>query len=125
MSTLLVHELDGSGDRQQKILIGESNQNLVSVRVHLYRHNFPTGNLRVDLYDAAGSILLKSSEEIAISLLDKDNGTGEAFYHGQIRFLINYWLAPATEYFVRVVTTGGYSFSEAAYVGIVNDYDLN
>jgi hypothetical protein len=63
--------------------------------------------------------LIAESDSIDIS----DIGS-MAFFHGYVRFYIDALLAKDTEYKFILVGEGGYSFSEAAYCGWVNAYDL-
>jgi hypothetical protein len=45
---LIVHELEVDGVEQK--LTATKNVIVEAVRPHLYRHNFPTGSLKVEIY---------------------------------------------------------------------------
>lgn len=120
---LVIKELDGSAAPLQKIATGDEDSFLHAIRPHLYRHNAPAGSVKIQLLNAS-QVLLKDSELISILNIDVDSGTlGLPFFHGYVRFVMNYPLAKNTDYFLKLVGVG-YTFSEAAYVGWVNDYDL-
>lgn len=114
---LLVTEL--STERKQKIVIGSENVQLYAVRLHLYRHLNPTGTLTVELRNAENQ-LLASSAALNITSIPATLD----YFHGWIRFLLSYPLKKNTEYFIALKAGGGYSFSESAYIGWCNDFDL-
>lgn len=118
---LFVKELDTT-TTQQKITVGDENLYLYAIRPHLYRHNHPSGSLKLQILDAS-QVLLKESETLAISLLDIPAATNLDFFHGYIRFLVSYGLAANTDYYIRLVGSG-YSYSDSAFVGWCNDFDL-
>jgi hypothetical protein len=107
---------------EQEIQVGEENLNVSAIRPHLYRHNFPSGSIKIQVLDASKT-LMKESDLISISDLDIAEETGLNFFHGYIRFLVNVPLKAETNYWIRLVGSG-YTFSESAYVGWCNDYDL-
>lgn len=112
---LQVHELQT--ELKQKFR-ATANIDLYAIRLHLYRHLLPAGNLFLELRTAAG-ILIKTSEVIAISAIPHT----ENYYHGYIRFLLSYPLRKDLEYYVALKSTG-YSYSGSAFIGWVNDFDL-
>jgi hypothetical protein len=113
---LVVHELNGSGLEQE--YTPEKNTILEAVRPHIYRHNWPSGSLKVQILDADDIVLIES-ETINISAIGSQD-----FFHGYVTFLINYGLVKNETYKFKVVGEGGYSFSESAYIGLCNDFDL-
>lgn len=113
---LVINELEASGVVQA--LVPEKNLILEAVRPHIYRHNWPTGSLKVQVLDTDDN-LLAESESVDIS----DIGT-EDFFHGYVRFLVNYGLEKNVTYKFKVVGEGGYTFDEASYIGLCSDYDL-
>ena len=113
---LVVHELTGSGLFQT---VTRDRRTIVeAVRPHIYRHNFPTGNLKVQILTEADDLVAESSE-VPISSI----GT-EDFFHGNVRFLLNAYLNKNTNYKIKLVGTGGYSFNESAYIGWCVGFDL-
>lgn len=114
---LILEELQGSG-LSQKITAAE-NISLYAIRPHLYRHNVPSGTLKMQLLTPSDT-LLAESETINISAIGS-----LAFFHGYVRFVFdNYGLKEGTEYKIKLVGTGGYGFSEASYIGWCNGFDL-
>jgi hypothetical protein len=113
---LLVHELSSKG-LKQKISITENNLNVLSVRHHVYKHNNPNGSLKLLLLDENEKTI---SESESILIIDISNA---AYFHGYVRFNCNWQLKKETDYFIKLVGVG-YSFSESAYIGVCNDFDL-
>jgi hypothetical protein len=112
---LIVHELKAAGLSQT--VVAPRNMILSAIRPHIYRHNLPTGTLAIEVRDALNT-LIATSESITISTI----GT-KAFFHGYVRFLVDAYLKKGQSYSLKLVGTG-YSFSEPAYVGWCNGYDL-
>ena len=94
------------------------DMNLVAVRPHIYKHLSPTGTLKVQILDENG-YLIDESESITISTISSAN-----YFHGYVRFYIDTSLQSGRTYQMRLKADGGYTFSESAYVGICNDFDL-
>jgi hypothetical protein len=115
---LVVHELLTGATDLQQIVTPDRNTIVEAIRPHLYRHNFASGSLKVQILDGS-DVLLAESAAVAISSIDTAN-----YFHGYVRFDVTAYLAKDTPYKVRLVNAGGYTFSEAAYVGWVNGYDL-
>jgi len=113
---LVVIELGNS--LVQKIATGSKAIQLYAIRPHLYRHNAPVGSVTVQVQDMLGNVI-GSSDTIAISSI----GSG-TYWHGYQRFLISTMLQKNTSYQIALVASGGYTFSESAYVGWCNDFDL-
>lgn len=120
---LVVHELATAGNVQQ-VYTPTRNVNVEAVRPHIYRHNFATGNLKMQIL-TDGDVLLAESAVVPIS------GIGTlGYFHGYVRFTMTgvsgetTYLAADTPYKFKLVTTGGYTFDESAYCGWVNGYDL-
>jgi hypothetical protein len=112
---LQVHELET--ELKQKFRAVD-NVNMYGVRLHLYRHLLPVGSLFVELRNS-NNVLIKTSEVIDIA----DIPQTEDYFHGYIRFLISHPLREGLEYFLALKSTG-YSFSESAFIGWCNDFDL-
>jgi len=115
---LIVHELT-SEVLEQSLTTGNDPVQLEAVRPHLYKHNNPAGNLYVELRNSSGALLKTSSAVSVQSITDISN----AYFHGYVRFNLKAGLLPNTTYLLRLVSSG-YAFSESAYVGWCNDYDL-
>lgn len=113
---LCVHELTGDGLTQT--VTASRDTNVIAIRPHLYKHNAPSGSLKIKLLNDA-DVEIAESESIAISSI-----SGQPFYHGYIRFYINAYLKRGETYTIKLVSEGGYSFSEPAYIGWCNDYDF-
>lgn len=113
---LIVHELGPAGLSQK--LIPDRNMFLAAIRPHILRYGRPTGSLKVELRDTTNDLIAESNV-VNIS----DIGSAD-YFHGYIRFDISAGLQKDTEYVFKVVGGDGYSFSESAYIGVCNDYDL-
>ncbi len=114
---LIVHELEAVALEQS--LTASRNILVEAVRPHIYRHNLPTGSLKVRIRNSS-DVLVAESEEVEIADIGSDN-----FFHGYVRFFINAYLASGQTYKFQLIGTDGYTFGEAAYCGWVNAYDLN
>jgi hypothetical protein len=91
--------------------------NLYAFRLHLYKQGNPSGSLFVRIKDAQGGTIA-DSEPISISSISNAD-----YFHGYVRFLISYPLKINTEYFISLKQSG-YSFSESAFIGWVQDLGL-
>lgn len=112
---LVVHELVTSLEQH---LTTDNIVQVVAVRPHLYRHNFPTGSLKVQIRNMADDLVAESS-----TVNIDDIGT-EDFFHGYVRFDVKALLNKNTEYKFQLVPGDGYSFDEAAYCAWCNSFDL-
>lgn len=88
------------------------------VRPHLYIKNNPTGNVKVQIRSSDDSLIAESET------IDFSEITSTIEYHGYVSFYIDASLMKNISYRFCVVVGGGYSFSESAYCGVCNDYDL-
>ncbi len=113
---IIVHELEASAIEQR--LTPSKNTIVEALRPHIYRHNFPTGSLKLQILDMSDT-LVGESENVDISDIGSEN-----FFHGYVRFLINAYLAKDTTYKFQLVGEDGYTFDESAYCGWCNAYDL-
>lgn len=91
---------------------------MTAVRPHLYVHLNPAGSLIMQLRDSAGTTLLATSDTVAISTI-----TGSNYFHGYVRFDLNYGLMADTTYTFRL-TSSGYTYNVNSFVGWCNDFDL-
>lgn len=112
---LLVHEIY---TEVYQTVIPTKNVNVEAIRPHLYLNNFPAGNVLVKIHDSSGE-LVSESEALEISELST-----EPYCHGHFRFYIKAHLKAGTTYKI-VISTTGYSFSESAYIGVCNSFDLS
>jgi hypothetical protein len=102
----------------QQITIGNFPIQLVAIRPHLLRWLHPTGSLAVQIQDASGQVIA-TSPAVAISAIGSDN-----YWHGYQRFDLSTHLKALATYRIALIPSGGYSFSESAYIGWCNDFDL-
>jgi hypothetical protein len=112
----VVSELKASALTQ--VVTPEVNTIVTAIRPHIYRHNFATGNLQLQIIDDTSAVIA-TSESIAISSI-----TGLAYYHGYVRFYINAYLQAGRNYTISLSGQSGYSFAEGAYCGWVSGLDL-
>lgn len=101
----------------KEITITERNRDLRAVRPHLLVFNREgcIGSLRVKILDMNEKIIAQS-DAIPISTL------GESPYiHGYFDFPVKAGLRVGESYLIAVVAEGGYSFSEEAWIGWVNE----
>jgi len=117
---LLVAELDTF--LYQEITIGDHDIFTYAMRPHLYIHNAPSGSLTMQIRDA-NKRLIEASETITIATM-RTAFSNVAYIHSDFRFLIDAPLKKNTNYFIYLVPSGGYSFSESNYIGWCNDFDL-
>jgi hypothetical protein len=117
---MLVQELSNTA-LDQAVTV-DRNIIVKAIRPHLYRHNFPTGSLKIQILDSGASVIAES-EVIAISDI-KLTATPVAFLHGYVRFYINAYLKKGEQYTIRLIGQDGYTFNESAYCGWVNGFDL-
>jgi hypothetical protein len=113
---LVVQELSTGGIDQ--IVTPEKNTIVEAIRPHLYRHNFPTGSLKLQIIDATSTVIAES-ETINISIIALAD-----FFHGYVRFFVNAYLEKDQPYTIRLLGIGGYVFDESAYCGWCNGFDL-
>lgn len=113
---LIVHELTASGLVQE--MIPDRNLILGAVRPHIVRYGRPSGALKVQVLDASNTVI-SESEAVNIS----DIGT-EEYFHGYVKFGTSVGLTKNETYKFKVIGASGYAFSESAFIGVCNDYDL-
>ena len=120
---LILQELGISApfDELVQTITAPSDRDLTvtAIRPHLYKHNAPSGNLKLQILDSTATTVIAESEEILITDISAAN-----YFHGYVRFYIDARLAKGTDYVCRLLSTGGYSFSESDYIGLCLDYDL-
>lgn len=112
---LLVTELDSTIIQTYKSL---KYTQVYALRPHIYRHNFPTGSLKMQIKDMSDN-LIAESEVIAIEDIGSDD-----FFHGYVRFEVSALLNKDQTYKFILVSGDGYSFAEGSYCGWCNGYDL-
>jgi hypothetical protein len=113
--TLLVNEIITS---VYQAITPNKNKIIAVIRPHLYIKNRPIGTVKVQLMTADRTII-NESLPITISTITASNE-----YHGYVTFYIDAFLKKDVTYLVNVVCEGGYTFSNSAYCGVCNDYDL-
>lgn len=118
---LVVAELISVVD--QEITIGDDDLDVVAIRPHLIRFNNPAGSVRMQVLDSSKRLIAQSALA-SIATVDVDDAVvGEDFVHGYVRFYLNVPMKAGTTYWIRLVGSG-YTFSESAYLGWCNDFDL-
>lgn len=113
---LLVHEL--ISELSQEMTTPREAVQVEAVRPHLYKHNEPVGTIKVQVTDLNDQLIAESDALTITNISDA------AFFHGYVTFYVNVQLRPDTTYRFKVVAGGGYSFTESAYVGVCNAFDL-
>lgn len=113
---LVVQELGASGINQR--MTPFKNTIVTAIRLHLYRHNFASGSLKVEIYNDADH-LLATSESVQI-----DEIRDAAFFHGFVTFNIHVYLKKDELYRIQLVGADGYTFDEDTYCGWVNSRNL-
>lgn len=112
---LVVYELKAAGLEQT--LVPNKNVILHSVRPHLIRFNRPAGTLKMQVLDSDDNLIAESA-----SLDIDDIGTMD-FAHGVVKFDLLAGLTKNQTYKFKLIGEG-YTFSESAYVGWCNGFDL-
>lgn len=111
---LLVHELKTELVQNSR---GDKHNILEAIRLHLYKHNSPSGNLFVEVRDLNNQ-LVSRSEILPISSISE-----APFFHGQVRFYVNAYLIAGNEYRIALCASE-YTFNESAYIGWCADFDF-
>jgi hypothetical protein len=96
----------------------DKNTQVEAVRINIYKHNIPSGTLSLEIHDNAGELIATSATTILASEISSSN-----FFHGFVRFYVNAQLRKDVAYRI-VLKASGYTFSEAAYFGWCNSFDL-
>lgn len=113
---LIIQELVDSPLEQ--VVTPDRNTIVEAIRPHLYRHNFATGSLQVKIYDSVDNLVGESDPLNIADIMTAD------FFHGYVRFYVNAYLKKDQSYKIKLVASEDYTFSEAAYIGWANGYDL-
>lgn len=121
MSDLLITELDTT--LSQKVT-PTATMIVAAIRPHIYIQNSPAGSLRVDIYDSTNTTLLKSSETITVASIKSQALITDDYFHGYIRFLIDWGLVKDTQYTIRLEGVSGYTFSTTDHIAWCKDFDL-
>jgi hypothetical protein len=112
---LVVHEL--VTELKQKIT-ATVDQNVYSIRPHLYKNLAPAGSLTIEVRDE-NDLLIAESSSLSIGSIPSGN-----YYHGYVEFMIDCQMKANTDYYVALVPNG-YTFSDSAFIGWCNDFDLS
>lgn len=99
--------------------VGTDDIQLHAIRPRLFRYGSPTGTLQIQILDVNLRFIQASSETITISTIGSNT-----YWHGWQRFNISTQLKANTTYAFQIISGGGYSFSESAWVGWANDFDM-
>lgn len=114
---LIVEEL--VTNLQQKITVGATAQIIKHIRPHIYKHLAPAGSLKVQILNSSQTLIVESS---AVTIASITTASGN-YCHGYVKFDINAVLAPETDYYIRLTSTG-YTYSNSAFIGWCKDFDL-
>lgn len=112
---LWVHEL--STELSQDFTAAD-DIDVAYIRPHLLKYGSPTGTLKLEIRGANGDVIY-SGATIDISTISAEN-----YFHGFVRFAVNQSFRSGDTFKVVLVAGGGYSFSELAYIGWCNGFDL-
>lgn len=89
-----------------------------NIRPHILRFGHPSGGFYMQIRDGRG-------RKIAQSNTVNFSAIGSLSYaHGNVELDLTAFLRANTNYWLAMVATGGYSFSESAYAGWCNGFDL-
>jgi hypothetical protein len=119
---LIVEPLGETFATLEQKITPSKNTFVTNIRPHVYKHNLPTGDLRVKILDSS-MVLLATSNAVTIASIDSAFSSDD-FVHAYIKFDVEWGLQKDTDYFIQLSTEGGYSFAEGAYMGWCKDYDL-
>ena len=117
--TLAVQELVAGVPLAQTLVTPPKNVFVEVLRPHLVRYGSPAGTLQMLVLDSTNT-QIAASNVLTISSLAPTFG----YAHGYWEFDVNAGLKANQSYTFKLVSGGGYSFSESAYVGWVNGCDL-
>lgn len=113
---LVVQELKSAGLIQE--FTAKESTIVYAFRPHLYRHLMPSGSLQIQILDESDNVLAES-DEVVITDIGSMN-----YFHGYVRFLISVGLKKDETYKFKLIGADGYSYSDSAFVGWCNGYDL-
>lgn len=118
MSKLLLHEVNQATSNLKQKFTCVGNKDIYAVRLHLYKHQNPTGTLAVYLTDTNGRKIATSPT------VDLTTIGSTSYYHGFVRFVLSSGDACLRdgESFLLELVPGSYTFAEANYVGWVTDF---
>ncbi len=112
MSHLLVYPLRST--REQTVIVTK-NINVKTIRLNLYKHLQPSGNLVLSIKNGSTTI---ATSTLAINALDSAD-----YSHGFYSFDIDIKLTPK-EYTLELSSTG-YTFNDNAYIGWIKEHENN
>lgn len=99
-------------------------KNIRAVRLNLFKYLSPVGTFTVNLIKDSTTIVTKSLTSAEIESSSDGQITNTNYFHGIITFEFadNVRLSADTDYKI-VLTSSGYTFSEAAYMGWKKDFE--
>lgn len=112
---LIVYELN---TLVSQLVRPTKNTIVEAIRPHLYKHNFPLGSIVVEIQNQDGDLISRSNEVLISDISNAD------FFHGHIRFDVKAYLQKGIAYRICIKAIN-YEFSETAYMGVCNSYDLH
>ena len=123
MATLVVEPIGEAIDQAFQEITPTNNTFVEAIRLNLYKHNAPAGTVAVQVQDTNGKVIATSN---SVTITDI---SVVAFFHGLVRFDVSASLKASVTYRMAV-STSGYTFADASYLGWVKDshgrriYDL-
>jgi len=111
-----VEELDTTLSQSFTLTNGMS---LTAVRPYIYKHLNPSGSLLLEV--KSGATVLTSKTILISEII---TNVASNYFHGFYTFTLDneIFLTPGT-YTIDITGSGGYTFSELAFIGWVRDYN--
>lgn len=113
---IIVHEMYGTSLEQT--ITPTKNSLVEAIRPHIYISSLASGSLYMQITNSLDEVLA-TSDTVNITDITTAN-----YYHGYVRFYINFYMKANTTYKVKLVSNG-ITYTTANYVGWANSYDLN
>lgn len=117
---LVIHELTALNITQE-IEIGDTALQVEAIRPHLFKWLNPAGSLKFLIKDEPGTTTLFESDAVTVQSITDVSGD---YFHGPVKFPMLAALQANTKYQVVLTGISGYTFSESAYIGLCNGFDL-
>ena len=94
-----------------------------TVRLHLYKHNSPSGTFTMQITDNSDNVI--TSKGLTVSEMQSSGSAAlsQNLYRGYISFELSQPVALRAGTFKIKLTSSGYTFAESAYIGWLKDWD--
>lgn len=109
---LCVYE-NGVEGQSHKFLVGDANIQMAGVLLHIYKAGSPSGTMRLELYSATDVSNRIAYADVLLSALPS------GYFHGFIKFDLQYSLAANTAYYLVLGSAGGYAYGASNFFGLV------